>query len=424
MFRFLKKISYAKDDIFVVGSLPLHNYVSRKSIEYAFLRALSAGRKLIILTGPTKCGKTVMVKTLLARKNYIWCNCGSFSTEDEFWNYILNKYEGFNSTSYSSSEEKEIQVHSKVEPTINSFLKFFGFGFDYNKKKNRTIQVSRNIPAKTEAIELITKYRFPIIFDDFHYLKSTISRPIVRVLKGFIFDEIPIVIIAIPHRNLDVIKIEPEIAGRIEQIKLPPWEEDELAKIGISGFNLLNVSVEEDIINRLTHEAIGSPHLMQEFCLNFCDIKQIDNTLKDKKHIRASELQFDSIFKASANDMGRYIYHEFHKNILLKRDKTLRISINGTKLSVFSALMQAFIDLKPGIEPLNFEILREKVISYFSSNKPSEHIILRTVDDFCKLALTDDLSTPIITFEKDENNLYITDPFFAYYLKWTTFHPA
>jgi hypothetical protein len=34
------------------------------------------------------------------------------------------------------------------------------------------------------------------------------------------------------------------------------------------------------------------------------------------------------------------------------------------------------------------------------------------------IAATDQSSTPVIDFEEEEKKLHITDPFFAFYLRW------
>lgn len=38
-----------------------------------------------------------------------------------------------------------------------------------------------------------------------------------------------------------------------------------------------------------------------------------------------------------------------------------------------------------------------------------------------EIASSDEASTPVIDWEKDDQELYITDPFFAFFLKWGVF---
>ena len=55
----------------------------------------------------------------------------------------------------------------------------------------------------------------PLVIDDFHYIERKYQGEIVRALKSLIFDSLPVVLIAIPHRRLDVVKVEREMTGRI-----------------------------------------------------------------------------------------------------------------------------------------------------------------------------------------------------------------
>lgn len=86
------------------------------------------------------------------------------------------------------------------------------------------------------------KLRIPLIIDDFHYLNRDFQGSIVRAIKPLVFEGLPIVFIAIPHRRYDAIKVEREMTSRIEPIQIPAWEIDELSKIAEEGYPLLNVA--------------------------------------------------------------------------------------------------------------------------------------------------------------------------------------
>ena len=81
---------------------------------------------------------------------------------------------------------------------------------------------------------------------------------------------VPVILIAIPNRKYDAVKVEREMTGRIEHIDIPQWSEDELSEIAFNGFKHLNVQIAQDVVNKMTREAFGSPHLMQEFCKALC----------------------------------------------------------------------------------------------------------------------------------------------------------
>jgi len=52
------------------------------------------------------------------------------------------------------------------------------------------------------------------------------------------------------------------------------------------------------------------------------------------------------------------------------------------------------------------------------SQLPQLHEVARVLKHMATIASTDQSSTPVIDFEEDEKKLHITDPFFAFYLRW------
>ncbi|OGO69319.1 MAG: hypothetical protein A2Z37_04380 [Chloroflexi bacterium RBG_19FT_COMBO_62_14] len=111
------------------------------------------------------------------------------------------------------------------------------------------------------------------------YIPPEIQGTIVRALKPLIFDGLPVVIIAIPHRRYDALKVEKEMTGRIGPIDIPVWSLDELRFISHTGFRLLNCELPASVGTTFAEEAIGSPHLMQEFCRGICRLLGIDESI-------------------------------------------------------------------------------------------------------------------------------------------------
>lgn len=79
-----------------------------------------------------------------------------------------------------------------------------------------------------------------------------------------------VIIIAVPHRAYDALKVETEMTGRVTQLSIKLWELEELKQIAYSGFKELNVNSSDEIISMFAKESFGSPNLMQEFCLRLC----------------------------------------------------------------------------------------------------------------------------------------------------------
>lgn len=77
--------------------------------------------------------------------------------------------------------------------------------------------------------------------------------------------------------------------------------------------------------------------------------------------------------------------------------------------------------MKPAMDKIEYEKLRAVIRLILSDNIPQAHEVSRVLDKMSKIASSDEASTPVIDWEKEEQLLHITDPFFAFYLKWGVF---
>ena len=120
----------------------------------------------------------------------------------------------------------------------------------------------------------------PIVLDDFHHVDPDVQQQIVRGVKDLVFDGVPVILIAVPHRSMDIVRAEREMRKRVEQLQIKPWKKGELEQIAALGFDALNIDCDKELARRL-REAYGSPQLMQEFCLKICKSNKIDETVPE-----------------------------------------------------------------------------------------------------------------------------------------------
>jgi hypothetical protein len=67
---------------------------------------------------------------------------------------------------------------------------------------------------------------------------------------------------------------------------------------------------------------------------------------------------------------------------------------------------------------IEYEELRAAIKSVSLSQIPQLQEVARVLKHMATIASTDQSSTPVIDFEEEEKKLHITDPFFAFYLRW------
>jgi len=71
---------------------------------------------------------------------------------------------------------------------------------------------------------------------------------------------------------------------------------------------------------------------------------------------------------------------------------------------------------------LEYEDLRAAIRDVSAAQVPQLQEISRVLKHMAEIAATDQSSTPVIDFEEEEKKLHITDPFFAFYLRWGDLH--
>ena len=78
-------------DVFVPGGLPSVTYNPRADLglEEQVRDYVDERHKILSLSGPTKSGKTVLLKTVIPKA--IWVSGGSIDTADSFWGAVTDK---------------------------------------------------------------------------------------------------------------------------------------------------------------------------------------------------------------------------------------------------------------------------------------------------------------------------------------------
>jgi len=177
---------YKTNDVFVPGGFPKLTYISRseRSLEESLREGKENLCKLITLTGPTKCGKTVLTRNIFPRSDVVWLDGGTFSDEISLWSEINSQLDTFTdtqkSTSDSSTDESQTELFGEGGCL---FLKASGKASSTRGKIRTQEQThSRSLNAKSVAISSLRDTQKPLIIDDFHYY-SRVSYPCIKSIN-------------------------------------------------------------------------------------------------------------------------------------------------------------------------------------------------------------------------------------------------
>lgn len=409
-------------DVFVPGGFPRHTYNPRAALQLED-RLIEVKRnlcKLVTVTGHTKSGKTVLTRKVLPPDEAIWIDGGMVGTEDDFWQIIVNALDLYQ----EFSEETTAETSSKTGAKAGAGLSLFGTGAtgeanaEAGRAKAEGTTRARNLSARVVALQGLRNDPRPIVIDDFHYLDRELQGEIVRALKPLIFDGLPVVIVAIPHRRYDAMKVEREMTGRIQSIDIPAWSLPELDYIPTTGFGLLNYELGAGLAGQLAEQAIGSPHLMQDFCRGLCKRLGIETARDQLTAIQISDADLQSVYQDVAATIGRPIFEKLARGPRQRTDRLQRELKDGETVDIYELVLRALAYLRPGLISLEYEDLRSAIKAVSASETPQLHEVARVLKHMATIASSDQSSTPVIDFEEDEKKLHITDPFFAFFLRW------
>ena len=228
---------------------------------------------------------------------------------------------------------------------------------------------------------------------------------------------LPVIFIAIPNRKYDAVEVEREMTGRIENIEMPIWENEELESIAIQGFQALNVKISSQLIHMLAKSAYGSPFLMQEFCRTLCEKCEIERYTENKQFI-SDNIEIEDIFIEIAEHSGRSIFNKLKRGPRARSDRKKRLLKSNEQTDIYGVVLEGLKALQPGVDSLPYEMLRNNIREVLAENPPQKNEISRVLDQIAKISYTDTSSTPVIDWQRDEDIITITDPFFAFFLRW------
>lgn len=402
-------MSLSEAEVFVPGGMPQATYVPREhlGIERQVAEwAEGAHTSLLSVSGPTKTGKTVLLKRFF--RDSIWFSGGALETADEFWASICDELEVF--TDYDLSAGRSEEHSTGIEGGLNAGVASGRGAAGDTTSTQRGVTRSRTRSIKSAARKALLDQRPVIIVDDFHYVPQTEQAKIVRGLKDLIFDGLPVILIAVPHRAYDAVRVEKEMTGRVDSIPLGKWEEDDLERIASLGFEVLSLNVSNAITKRLAEESFGSPHLMQTHCLGLVRTVQKDNST-------LGEPAWDQFFRAHAAAASKTAFDLLKHGPRQRNDRNVRLLKDGLQTDIYGAVLTAIASTGPRTS-LQYEEVRAALRNVLDSDLPQRHEITNILDQMTRIAREKIDGEPVLEYDNEYSTLYITDPFFAYYLRW------
>jgi hypothetical protein len=265
-----------------------------------------------------------------------------------------------------------------------------------------------------------------LVFDDFHHLEHATQNALVSTFKPLLFEKIRIIVITLTNNHRLIININPDMVGRVRELKIPFWTYAELEEIPVQGFKKLKCSPSEFLLRSIVRESYYNPYITQELCLAYCEKYSILRTEPTKKHIDLPKAEYAQFFSTVFNGgLDPYAYYSRITKAIKQRGKkrsayTLRTSILTVALDIYYLILHFLVnaDLTKSYatEDLFHWVSKLKITS---STKPSYSQCKQALIRLARAAKPLD-SEPKVepAFVFRDNELTVLEPFFIYYLRW------
>lgn len=156
---------------------------------------------------------------------------------------------------------------------------------------------------------------------------------------------------------------------------------------------------------------------MQEFCRAICRAHNVTDSFGGASADLPTD-HLNRVFRETAETIGRPIFEKLSRGPRQRSDRIQRHLKSGGMVDIYGLVLHALAHLRPDLITLEYEDLRSAIRDVSAKDPPQLHEVARVLKHMSDIAATDQSSTPVIDFDEEEKRLHVTDPFFAFYLRW------
>lgn len=406
--------------VFTPTDTPTITYVNRenRNLEQSLRDALRTPKMITSLSGPSKSGKTVLIKKVLDPDTLISLSGAAIRDADDLWNRVLNWMEAPSSVAKGTSHDFGLKAEGKAKASTTVLIAKgeaeVGAGADY--KYSRKTEEFRDRAGIDQVIRELSGGDFVLFIDDYHYMSRETQHAVSRQLKEAAEAGVRICTASVPHRKDDVLRSNPELRGRVQAIDFEYWSNDEVAKIVELGFNALNVSITDAERNKLILEAFGSPQLMQQICLQTCLKLGLESNCEELRHITLGDGLLQAVLEqASTTTDFSSLLEGLHNGPKVRGAPRNQFRfIDGSAGDVYRCILLALQQNPPALS-FSYDDIYQRTRAVCDGEAPSGSSIASALEQLPQLS--EDLEPQSRIIEWSDDILDIVDPYFLYFLR-------
>lgn len=409
-------------DVFTPDDYPKYTYVERKrgQKEDDLEHRLRKPSCLVSISGLSKSGKSMLLKKVADKKlGYTVVEVGGnkITSSDVLWSKVQDKLKFPKNREVIERSEETSESKKRLDGSAKAVKG--GYEKRNAEKDSQEEIITQSRRGLSGIVEEVDLDNFVLFIDDAHYIDEEVHSDLSESLKDAYEEGMKICAAYIPHRSASLMKANPDLEGRVNSISLEFWDKEDLKEIAEKGFEELNLEVEESIKEILANEAVGSPHLMQKFCLNICREMDVRSEQEEIKKLDIQESDVKKTLRDVANQMDRmeeiYAVMNGEHNEGSGRGRKVR-NLPEEKGDVYDLILRAIADETE--LTLSREGIIEKIreLSEIDQNETG-NVIQRII------SLSDDMEKRGERHKFDWNDelkkLEMSDPNMIFYIRWS-----
>lgn len=405
--------------VFTPNNLPKVTYVDEHLREKKKLlqENLEMGGAVVVISGPSKSGKTVFVESMVGEDNLVHVSGANIHHADELWRRVFTKMGIDIPGTESYGELVGGSSTASLEGAIPLLTKAKGSGsLKAESTKSRTADVRPDF--LTLLVQKLRGTDYVVFIDDFHYISKQIQVELAALIKEAVRQGLRFVLASVTYHSDDVVIANKDLTGRMLKLDFDYWDATELSKIAALGFKALNVQVPDELVQTFASESAGSPQLMQSLCLNFCFEMDIAKTVKDGRVITAASEIVDKVCKRTAQtyDFSSVIRAMKEGPKVRGTGRNSYVLKDGSASDVYPILVRAISQSPPELT-LSYSRLLERVSSVCQNEHPQGSSVTGACSHMSSLANAA-ADAPLMEWDSENDVLDIRDPYLLFALRW------
>lgn len=410
-------------EVFTPGKTPSVTFVNDHLVKRreVFDDALDQGGVLIAISGPSKSGKTVFVKSTVGADNIIAVTGAGVTSPDELWSRVFHQIGTPIPATKAVEKNSSTSVTGTLKATGGIFVaKVEGGGSYADTLGDKNTATSSLVTDYLQLlINELSGSTFVLFIDDFHYMSKETQDEVAKQIKEAIDKGVVIVCASVPYRSEDVLRANSDLRGRIVSIDFDYWDTDALTKIAEKGFAEMNISASPEFVTAMAAEAAGSPQLMQALCLNACFESGIRVASKAVSTLPSDDKHFHGICTRTVGsaDYSRTV-EKLKEGPKTRGTPRQQYRLHGGAVGdVYTIILRALI-LNPPTLHFRYSELQDRIRRNCEQDSPVGSSVTGACHQIALLA-NDGQERDIVEWDASEDVLDIRDPYLLFYMRWS-----